>query len=341
MKPWLVDYLACPVSGDPLILREAALQDGEIVSGRLVSSAGREYPITGGVPDLSLAPVSADEKQTVEAFGRQWDSFGCCDGYMSSQELFFSFFPTLRPADVAGKGVLDAGCGNGRWLRRLAELGARHVIGLDYSTAVFNSWKNVRNLPNVSVVRGSILQPPLRRANLDLVVSMGVVHHLDDPEQGMRRLANLLAPEGRLAVWLYAHEGNELYLRLVSPLRRWGPRLPRPALLFLSSALAAPCWLHAHTFNRWLGWRADGAPRLPLAEYFALLARLRWLDVVNIVYDQLTPQLARYYRRRELETLIENAGLQLVGCERPRGNSWSVLARPAAPSDESIIDKAA
>jgi SAM-dependent methyltransferase/uncharacterized protein YbaR (Trm112 family) len=326
MKPWLLDYLACPQTGSDLRLRDAVHEDGEIISGTLIGANGTEYPVRHGVPDLSLAPVSGDESQTVAAFGKQWDEFPCDDGYMASRELFFDFFPTLRPAEFAGKTVLDAGCGNGRWLRRLAELGARRVIGLDYSSAAVNSWRNTRDLPQVSVVRGSILQPPLRDQTFDLIVSMGVVHHLDDPGRGVTQLGRLLTPAGRLAVWLYSHEGNELYLRLAAPLRRLGPRLPAPALKALSCALAAPCWLHAHTSNRWLGRRADGSPRLPLANYFALLRRLRLRDVVNIVYDQLTPQLARYYRKDEVESLVREGGLRLVRCERPRGNSWSVLA---------------
>jgi SAM-dependent methyltransferase/uncharacterized protein YbaR (Trm112 family) len=326
MKPWLLDYLACPLTGGALTLRSAVEEAGEIIAGALINAEGTEYPIRHGVPDLSLAPVSGEESQTVAAFGKQWDEFACDGGHMASRELFFDFFPTLQAGEFANQTALDAGCGNGRWLRRLAELGARRVIGLDYSSAAMNSWRNTRDLPQVSVVRGSILHPPLRSQTFDLIISMGVVHHLDDPVRGMRQLGRLLMPQGRLAVWLYAHEGNEFYLRLAAPLRRMGPRLPAPALKALSCVLAAPCWLHAHTSNRWLGRRADGSPRLPLAEYFALLRKLRLRDVVNIVYDQLTPQLARYYRRDEIETLVREGGLRLVRCERPRGNSWSVLA---------------
>jgi len=324
MKPWALDYLACPETGSPLVLRDAVCEEGEILSGTLVNSAGRAYIVRRGVPQLGLAHQSGAEARTVAAFGEQWGAFETCRGFMASRELFFSFFPTLTADEFRGKTALEAGCGNGRWLPRMAQFGARHVIGLDYSESVSQSWHQTRVLPNVTVVQGSILRPPLARNAFDLVVSMGVIHHLDDPLLGMTRLGELLVPSyGKIAVWVYAREGNELYLALVAPLRKLCPRLPAPLLLLLSRGLAVPVWLHAHTLGRWLGIRRDGSFRLPMAGYFDLLRRLSFRDVVNIVHDQLTPQLARYYRRHEVEALFAGAGLTLVACETPRGNSYS------------------
>ena len=44
----------------------------------------------------------------------------------------------------------------------------------------------------------SILRPPLARNAFDLVVSMGVIHHLDDPLLGMTRLGELVRWAARL-----------------------------------------------------------------------------------------------------------------------------------------------
>jgi len=332
MKLWALEYVRCPETGSPVELRDAVCEDGEVVSGSLRGASGREYPIRDGVPQLTLQPVSNAENQTVSAFGEQWDLFECRDGFAASRELFFSFFPVLQPADFPGRAVLDAGCGNGRWLRRVAEMGGRRVIGLDYSCSVYNSWINTRHLPNVTVVRGSILRPPLRPSVFDLVLSMGVIHHLDDPARGMRELGKLLRPQGKVAVWLYGREGNELYLSLAGPLRRLCPHMPTKLLLLLSRLLAVPVWTHAHTANRWWGVRRDGTFRLPMAGYFDLLGKLTFRDVVNTVYDQLTPQLARYYRRDEVDALFADAGLTLTACETPRGNSYSVAGSPSIES---------
>jgi len=325
MKAWAIDYLACPETGSSLELQNAVREHDDIVSGLLVNAAGHAYPIRDGIPRLALKPVSPAEAQTVSAFGTEWETFPFRTGFIASRELFFSFFPVLRSADIRDAVVLDAGCGNGRWLRQMAKMGGRRIVGLDYSSSVRNSWANTRGLPNVTVVQGSILKPPLRPDVFDLIVSMGVIHHLDDPVRGMAELGKLLSvPRGKITVWLYAHEGNELYLRLVGPLRKLCPHLPPMALLALSRLLALPVWLHAHTLNRWCGIRPDGSFRLPMAGYFDLLRQLTFNEVVTVAYDQLTPELARYYRRGQVDALFREAGLTVVDCATPRGNSYSV-----------------
>lgn len=327
MKPWALDYLCCPLTNSPLTLRSEVREGAEIVCGTLVSAEGTEYPIRDGVPRLTVDYVSAAEAETIEAFGNQWNNFQRFDGFYASADIFFTHFPTLQPDAFPGKVVLDAGCGNGRFLGPVARIGPRHVIGLDYSSSVGHAYARSRELPNVSIVQGSILQPPIRKGSLDLIVSMGVIDHLDDPHQGMRQLRPLLTQEGRIAIWIYAHEGNEVYLRLVKPLRIVGPKLPASLLLGLSYLCTVPAWMHTHTLNRWLGVRKDGTQRLPMAKYFQWLSNLGFRDITSIIYDQLSHPLVNYYRREQAESLFHETGLELEIVKAPRDNSWSLAGR--------------
>ena len=68
---------------------------------------------------------------------------------------------------------------------------------------------------------------------------------------------------------------------------------------------------------------------LPMAGYLDFLGKLTFNDVVSTVYDQLTPQLARYYCRHEVDALLADAGLTLTACQTPRGNSYSVAGTPS------------
>lgn len=327
MKAWALEYLCCPQTRAPLTLRDERREGEEIVGGRLVSPEGRDYAITNGVPQLTLGHVSNAEAKTVDAFGKQWDAFNSFDGYMASADLFFHFFPMLKPKDFAGQAVLDAGCGMGRFLLPVAGMGARHVIGLDYSSSVFHAQRHTRGLAHVTVVQGSILQPPFRPGVFDRVFSAGVIDHLDDPPRGLRELGELLRPEGTVAVWIYAHEGNETYLRLVRPLRKIGPKLPAKMLYALSGVLAGPVWLHSRTVNRWLGVRKDGSFRLPMAGYFTFIRNLRFRDIMLAIYDQLSHPLVNYLRKPEAEALFRDARLSLDALHAPRQNSWSLAGR--------------
>ena len=319
MKLSLLPLLCCPYSRAPLTLDtvERTNPKGEIESGALRSPAGRRYPIVNGVPHVYGEYRSADEKSTVQAFGEEWARYNDFDGYMGSPELF-SEFSGLAPEQLAGRRVLEVGCGGGRWLRVMASWGASEVVGLDFSSAVEQAARRTEGFPNVHIVRGSAIEMPLAPV-FDVVVSIGVIHHLDDPILGLKGIHRAVRERHLVAIWVYAKEGNELYLRIVRPLRRIGPTLPRPVLVGVSRGLAVGLWGYIHSVNRFA--RAAGIP-LPLRDYLGMLQRLRFRDVESVVYDQLTPSLARYPTRGEVEAWVTRAGGRPERLHHRTANSW-------------------
>jgi SAM-dependent methyltransferase len=319
MKESFVPLLRCPVDGSLLQIDSVAdrTPSGDITTGFLRSASGRRYPIVRGVPYVHGEFRSQDEASTVSAFGAEWARYDDFDGYMGSPELF-SEFSGLEPSNVENRRVLEVGCGGGRWLRVLAGWGAREVVGLDFSSAVDQAAHLTRALPQVQVVRGSALEMPFAPV-FDLVVSIGVLHHLHDPVLGLQGIQRALAGQHRVAFWVYAREGNETYLRLVQPLRRIGPRLPRSVLAGLSRALATALWCHTHSTNRLA--LAMGI-RLPLSAYLGILQRLRFRDLESVVYDQLTPSIARYPSREEVLEWVAHAGGRVERLYHRTQNSW-------------------
>ncbi len=103
---------------------------------------------------------------------------------------------------VAGKTVLEGGCGPGRFLPLLAAHADR-VVALELGSHVDRAAERCRHLPNVDLVQGSVLAPPFKPGTFDLVYSLGVLHHTEQPERGARALASLVADDGQLSVWVY------------------------------------------------------------------------------------------------------------------------------------------
>src|SRR5207302_7922580 len=101
--------------------------------------------------------------------------------------------PVEQDAD-AGHRVLDAGGAKGRHLRLAAAFGAKEVIGVDLGPAVDAAAQNTADLDNVHVIQGDLTRPPLRPESMELIYSIGVLHHLPEPEAGFRALAPLLRP---------------------------------------------------------------------------------------------------------------------------------------------------
>jgi SAM-dependent methyltransferase len=107
--------------------------------------------------------------------------------------------------------ILDAGCGTGQRLVGAARRypGAQFV-GIDMtdaSLAVAERLAKRHAVNNLHLERGNLLDLDLS-GMFDLVISTGVIHHLEEPQRGIQNLAYYLAPKGLLVIWLYNSLGE-------------------------------------------------------------------------------------------------------------------------------------
>jgi SAM-dependent methyltransferase len=114
-----------------------------------------------------------------------------------------------------GERVLDLGCGSGRLFGSLVEVGASRLVGIDGSAALLRR-AEARILADpglaaaaadgrLSLHRGDVraLATLNLRERFDLALAVGVVPHLDGPEDALRLLGgvrSLLAAGGRLII---------------------------------------------------------------------------------------------------------------------------------------------
>jgi SAM-dependent methyltransferase len=100
-----------------------------------------------------------------------------------------------------GMHVLDAGCGTGdalEWLR--AEVGGEgSVTGIDLAAAHTTVARTAAPADTL-VVQADLLRAPLADHSLDLIWSVNTVNHFHEPVAGVRTLASLLRPGGRMAL---------------------------------------------------------------------------------------------------------------------------------------------
>lgn len=115
------------------------------------------------------------------------------------------YFPVLaRLVGPATRTVLDVGCGEGLLTRRLRAAGADSVLGLDVDAEQVDRARRAAGgspeRTGLDYVAGDVLSPlPELTRPFDLVTSVATLHHLP-LEAGLRRLRDLVAPGGTLAV---------------------------------------------------------------------------------------------------------------------------------------------
>ncbi len=99
----------------------------------------------------------------------------------------------LLPQSLAGKSLLDVGCGSGRYLLHARERGAM-LCGVDRSEQMLALARG-QGLP---VIQGSVTRIPVADAWADVVVCALTLGHIPDLRAALRELARVLKDSGSL-----------------------------------------------------------------------------------------------------------------------------------------------
>lgn len=329
MKLRLLDYLACPDCAGDLRLERSLEKDpdGEVLEGSLrCGQCHRLFPIQRGVPRLLPAGLRELSIEVAASFGWEWNRFDELRPHYHQQ--FLDWIQPLRPEDFHQKLVVEGGCGKGRHSTLAAAYGAREVFSIDLGSAVEAAFRNTRPMRAVHVIQGDLARLPLKRC-AELAFSVGVLHHLPDPEPGFRSLVDSLVPGGRIAVWVYGREGNEWIVDYVDPVRtRVASRLPRALLYELSRPLGYLVAAASKGVYRPLDRDATRPlfDKLFYGKYLSYIADFPPREIHSIVFDQLVTPVAHYLSREQVEHWFRDARLEQVSVARHNANSWRAQA---------------
>jgi SAM-dependent methyltransferase/uncharacterized protein YbaR (Trm112 family) len=198
----------------------------EIIKGALICrQCGQRFRIVESVPWLFATPhgESGDIlEKTVEVYSHIWTRVEASGS--SGPAHVEDVEEALGEKVTQGTIGLEAGSGNGTDTGVLAR---RHpeieVISLDVSEGVYSTLRRTAGIPNVHVVRASVLALPWKSAVCDVGSSVGVLHHTADPQAGLHEIVRVLKPGGRVSLYLYEDHADNSWkaipLKLVSTVR--------------------------------------------------------------------------------------------------------------------------
>jgi len=113
---------------------------------------------------------------------------------------------------LSGKRVLDVGTGNGYFLFRLQGAGALRAVGIEpglRSVLQFLALSPLFPAPGRALWPLRLEELPSDIERYDLVMSMGVLYHQRDPLEHLRRLRELVVPDGELILETLTVPGAE------------------------------------------------------------------------------------------------------------------------------------
>jgi len=176
--------------------------------------------------------------EDAEQFLRKWGPLTCDPKFAGIQ-----LWPEGRPRQDLR--ILCAGCGSSQAALIALNNPDCSVLGIDLSEASLahsNRHRDRHSLSNLELRQMSLLDVGELNRSFDLIISTGVLHHLPNPDAGLKALADVLDPQGSMAIMLYGKTGRAGIYLVQDILRRLGAgqnaeglRMARELLKFVPS----------------------------------------------------------------------------------------------------------
>lgn len=246
-----------------------------------------------------------------ERFGYEWDKYD--ELLPEYEEQFLMWMGPLKKESFSGKDILDAGCGMGRNSYWPCTYGARRVVAFDYDErSVSAARRTLKKFPQATVRYESIYDIAYEN-EFDIAFSIGVIHHLQDPKKALSNLFRAVRKGGAVIIWVYGRENNEIKVKLVNFLRFFTSRLPVGLVHYLAYVFSIPLYLFIKIFPH-------------NNDYMNLLKKFRFYHIHSIVFDQLIPRIANYWRKDEVESLINSLPAnKICSIYHIRNYSWTAV----------------
>jgi SAM-dependent methyltransferase len=107
--------------------------------------------------------------------------------------------------------ILVAGCGTSQAAKHALRWQAAQVVGIDFSATSVRCTEELKRKYKLNNLQ--VHQLPVERVgelgtSFDQIVCTGVLHHLADPDAGLRALHDVLKPDGAMQLMVYAPYGR-------------------------------------------------------------------------------------------------------------------------------------
>lgn len=255
--------------------------------------------------DRSIAKGSPDR------FGFEWATYRKI--LPIYEEQFRRWTPFFAPEDWKNKTFLDVGCGTGRNTLWPLQYGAQEGYAIDVDEGSLGAAReNLQHVKGAKVLKMSAYDIDFEDT-FDIAFSIGVVHHLENPKLALENMKRAVKKGGKVLIWVYGYENSEWVVKYLDPIRKaMFSKLPIRFTHFLSLFPTSIIWLLIR-----LG--------LGKIEYFRLIRQFSFWHLRSIVFDQMLPHIAHYWKEQEVRDLMSSVGLKNIELRHVNDMSWAAI----------------
>jgi ubiquinone/menaquinone biosynthesis C-methylase UbiE len=251
------------------------------------------------------------DEAVVASFGEEWQKFSNFNEKDINQ--FGDEYFDIADDRILNKNtyVLDMGCGSGRFSRYLStRVGFIEVM--DPSDAIWAAEKLLCGIQNVRLINASADSIPFKDESFDLVMSIGVLHHIPDTKMAMQNCVNKVKHGGYFFVYLYYNLDNRgiafrFIFSFVSIIRKFISSMPSATKKFLCDVLAVSIYVPMVLAGKALSSLGlkEWSKKLPLYYY----QNKSFFIIRNDALDRFGTRLEHRFSRAEIKLMMESCGL--------------------------------
>lgn len=261
--------------------------------------------------------MSNRETHVIQDFGSEWSRFQFLD-VADKQRLSLQAKRYLNPifdyleSNKHKITLADFGAGSGRWSEFLHDYALKLYV-VEPSQGGFGTLQerfSKRN--NVILLNQRIEDCQIPDRSLDLAVSLGVIHHLEEPLDALARIATKLKPNGLFLGYIYYNlEGKGFFYRTIwkfsHVFRLAISRMPKTIKFVVCDAIAILIYFPLSQCTKVLEKLGLESNSLPLHHY----SQLPFEVMRNDALDRFGTRLERRYSKKELVNMLEQSGFNI------------------------------
>ncbi|NQU79394.1 methyltransferase domain-containing protein [Candidatus Woesearchaeota archaeon] len=325
-----VEYLKCIACNSDVKLEMFKKEGKYCIEGKLSCiKCRKEYPVINGIPrilpdDLMTSLVvpkhqaffkehnikaklpkrkkKSLKERTADTFGFEWLEYPTILKQFEKDWARY-FNPFIKKEDIKGLVVADFGCGMAKHGHFISKYKAKKYIGLDLSEAVEACYRNT-NKENSLVVQADIYNIPLKGSKVDLFYSIGVLHHLPEPEKGFLSIARLMKKGSKIFIWVYGQDRNLRARFVYNPVRHITTRMPQSVLYPLCHIPAAILHTANTSYKICKRLRLKRLAQMHPLKYYA---DFPYRFKVSDSYDVFGTPKQLYYTKKDIKKWFEHA----------------------------------
>ena len=258
------------------------------------------------------------DKKVIEDFGSEWVRFSNNTVKISTQKKIFDQYFSIFPKNKLNKLNIgfDMGCGSGRWAYFLAPF-VKKIYCIEPSDAIHVAQKKLKQFKNCIYVKKGVSNNGLKKNFFDFGYCLGVLHHIQNTQEGINNCVRILKKNSPLLLYLYYdfEDKNFIYKfvwKISNFFRIVISKTPNFIKYLICDLIALTIYWPLAKFALIIDKFGVNQKNIPLYFY----KNLTFYHMRNDALDRFGTKVEKRYSKKQIISMMKKAGLNRIKFSR-------------------------